>query len=124
MTKGEQTFQVVFREIYAEAFALLSQRQAKYGDLNIQQLGLYGVLSRVANDKVSRVMKSMNGRIVDGKVLLDPIEEEHVDEVFEDALLDIANYALIAIALKRGVWGKKFDPTDMELFGNVKHVSK
>lgn len=111
-----ETFQDVFRDIYAEAFNLLAKRQAKYGDLNIHQLGLYGVLSRVANDKVSRVMKSMNGQIVDGKIILDTIKEEHADEMFEDALLDIANYALIAIALKRGLWGKKFNPNDLELF--------
>jgi hypothetical protein len=116
----ETTFQDTFREIYSEAFQLLVERQAKYGDLNIQQLGLYGVLSRVANDKVSRVMKSLNGTIVDGKVLLNPIEEEHVDEVFEDALLDIANYALIAIALKRGVWGRKFNAKDLELVKNAR----
>jgi hypothetical protein len=116
----ETTFQDTFREIYSEAFKLLVERQAKYGDLNIQQLGLYGVLSRVANDKVSRVMKSLNGTIVDGKVLLNPIEEEHVDEVFEDALLDIANYALIAIALKRGVWGRKFNAKDLELVKNAR----
>jgi hypothetical protein len=116
----ETTFQDTFREIYSEAFELLVERQAKYGDLNIQQLGLYGVLSRVANDKVSRVMKSLNGTIVDGKVLLNPIEEEHVDEVFEDALLDIANYALIAIALKRGVWGRKFNAKDLELVKNAR----
>ena len=115
MTKAEPTFQEAFREIYGEAFSLLVERQAKYGNLNIEQLGLYGVLSRVANDKMSRVMKSLNGKIVDGKVLLDPIKEEHVDELLEDALLDIANYALIAIALKRGVWGKKFDPKDTKL---------
>lgn len=119
-TDKEITFQDTFREIYSEAFELLVERQAKYGDLNIQQLGLYGVLSRVANDKVSRVMKSLNGTIVDGKVLLNPIEEEHVDEVFEDALLDIANYALIAIALKRGVWGRKFNAKDLELVKNAR----
>lgn len=121
MSKDKEiTFQDTFREIYSEAFELLVERQAKYGDLNIQQLGLYGVLSRVANDKVSRVMKSLNGTIVDGKVLLNPIEEEHVDEVFEDALLDIANYALIAIALKRGVWGRKFNAKDLELVKNAR----
>lgn len=121
MSKDKEiTFQDTFREIYSEAFGLLVERQAKYGDLNIQQLGLYGVLSRVANDKVSRVMKSLNGTIVDGKVLLNPIEEEHVDEVFEDALLDIANYALIAIALKRGVWGRKFNAKDLELVKNAR----
>jgi hypothetical protein len=50
-------------------------------------------------------MKSLNGTIVDGKVRLDAIDDKHRDEAFEDALFDIANYALIAIAVKRGCWG-------------------
>lgn len=101
----QKTFQEVFAEIFDESWNVLIDRQAKYGNANIQQLGLYGVLSRVANDKMSRVMKSLNGTIVDGKVRLDAIEDRHRDEAFEDALFDIANYALIAIAVKRGCWG-------------------
>jgi hypothetical protein len=54
-------------------------------------------------------MKSLNGTIVDGKVHLNDLEEKHKDEAFEDALFDIANYALIAIALKRGEWGKPLE---------------
>jgi len=105
----KRTFQEVFSEIFDESWQVLVDRQAKYGNVNIQQLGLYGVLSRVANDKMSRVMKSLNGSIVDGKVHLDAIEDKHRDEAFEDALFDIANYALIAIAVKRGVWGKPLE---------------
>ena len=105
----KKTFQEVFSEIFDESWQVLVDRQAKYGNVNIQQLGLYGVLSRVANDKMSRVMKSLNGSIVDGKVYLDAIEDKHRDEAFEDALFDIANYALIAIAVKRGVWGKPLE---------------
>lgn len=103
------TFEEEFSKLFNQAFDLLVDRQAKYGNVNIQQLGLHGVLSRIANDKVSRVMKNLNGTIVDGKVLLDPIKENHADEAFEDALFDIANYALIAIALKRGTWGKPLE---------------
>jgi hypothetical protein len=114
MKKKEETFQDVFRELFSESFRLLVERQAKYGNLNIQQLGLHGVMSRIANDKLSRVMKSLNGRIVGGQVILDPIDE-YRDEAFEDALMDIANYALIAISLKRGVWGKPLDESDKEL---------
>lgn len=102
---GRKTFQEVFAEIFNESWNVMIDRQAKYGNANIQQLGLYGVLSRVANDKMSRVMKSLNGTIVDGKVRLDAIDDKHRDEAFEDALFDIANYALIAIAVKRGCWG-------------------
>jgi hypothetical protein len=101
----KKTFQEVFAEIFDESWNVMIDRQSKYGNANIQQLGLYGVLSRVANDKMSRVMKSLNGTIVDGKVHLDAIEDKHRDEAFEDALFDIANYALIAIAVKRGCWG-------------------
>jgi hypothetical protein len=105
----EETFQQAFAKIFNESWNVLVDRQSKYGNLNIQQLGLYGVLSRVANDKMSRVMKSLNGTIVDGKVHLNDLEEKHKDEAFEDALFDIANYALIAIALKRGEWGKPLE---------------
>lgn len=104
-----KTFQETFAEIFNESWQVLVDRQGKYGNANIQQLGLYGVLSRVANDKMSRVMKSLNGTIVDGKVRLDAIDDKHRDEAFEDALFDIANYALIAIALKRGVWGNPLE---------------
>ena len=48
----------------------------------------------------------MNGRVVNGKVVIDPISDREAADTFEDALLDIANYSLIALALKRGLWGK------------------
>jgi hypothetical protein len=112
--KKQDTFQDVFRGLFSESFSLLVERQAKYGNLNIQQLGLHGVMSRIANDKMSRVMKSLNGKIVDGQVVLDPIDE-YKDEAFEDALIDIANYALIAISLKRGTWGMPLEADDKEL---------
>jgi hypothetical protein len=105
----EKSFEQVFSEIFTESWQILVDRQAKYGNMNIEQLGLYGVLSRVANDKMSRVMKSMNGTIVNGKVLLDVIENDHSDEAIEDALFDIANYALIAVSLRRGLWGKPLE---------------
>ncbi len=100
----DQTFEEVFQEIYQEAFSLLIDRQTKYGSANISQLGLYGVISRIANDKTSRILHAMNGSLIAGRVHLKPFET-HADETIEDALLDIANYALIAIALNRGKWG-------------------
>ena len=103
-TQKDQTFEQVFQEIYKEAFTLLIDRQTKYGSANISQLGLYGVISRIANDKTSRILHAMNGSLIAGRVNLKPFES-HSDETIEDALLDIANYALIAIALKRGKWG-------------------
>ena len=98
-----KTFEDTFADIFAEAFNLLVDRQRKYGPKNIERLGLFGVLSRLANDKVERVMRGMTGTVKWGEVTIDVVDAQ--DESFEDALLDIANYALIAIALKRGLWG-------------------
>jgi hypothetical protein len=100
----DQTFEKVFSKIYNEAYDLLCEKQARYGDSNIEQLGLHGVISRIGNDKVARAKKFLNGKIVNGQVVLDPIPYSD-DESLTDTLLDIANYALIAVALNRGLWG-------------------
>lgn len=99
-----ETFEQVFKDLFGEAYNLLIDRQMKYGSENIRQLGLYGVISRIANDKCSRITHAMNGRLIAGRVHLDGFES-HKDETIDDALLDIANYALIAVALRRNKWG-------------------
>ena len=100
----EQTFEKTFAKIYNEAYELLCEKQARYGDSNIEQLGLHGVISRSGNDKIARARKFMQGKIVDGQVILDPLDESTYESL-ADTLLDIANYALIAVALQRGLWG-------------------
>ncbi|NBT01638.1 MAG: hypothetical protein EBS61_13840 [Betaproteobacteria bacterium] len=75
---------------------------------NLPQNDAHGVISRISFDKVSRALKFMNGRIVNGKVELDGMDDS-TEESLEDTLLDIANYALIAVALRRGVWGKPLE---------------
>ncbi len=56
----------------------------------------------------------MNGRVVNGKVELDQMDES-TEESLEDTLLDIANYALIAVALRRGTWGKPLEEDLVQL---------
>ena len=101
---SEGTFEYIFARFFREAFDLLVERQRKYGPDNIISLGPLGVLSRVKDDKLQRVKRSLNGSVVHGEVILD--EPTHFDdESYEDALLDIANYALIMLALHRSLWG-------------------
>jgi hypothetical protein len=107
-TKFYGTFQDVFADIYKEAFDLLVERQRKYGPKNIESLGLFGVFGRLSDDKVERIKRGINGTISHGVVTLTNLDDFD-DESFEDALYDIANYALIMIALKRGLWGKPLD---------------
>lgn len=100
-----ETFEDVFQVIFDEAFDLLVARQRKYGPTNIERLGLFGIFGRISDDKIERLRRGFNGTIVNGRVSLD-FFEDFEDETFEDALKDIANYALIMLALKRGLWGK------------------
>lgn len=102
----DDTFEAVFESIFKEALELLIERQRKYGPDNIANQGIYGIITRIADDKIARVRTAMNGQVVNGKIVIDPIEDREAEDTFEDALLDIANYALIALALKRGLWGK------------------
>jgi hypothetical protein len=90
-----------FHDLSMEAHAVMVQRQAGYGPGNIEALGPYGVFSRLAEDKCSRVATSLNGSIVDGKA---KVGDGWFNEGVRDALVDIANYALILIALGEGKW--------------------
>lgn len=99
------TFEEAFRDIFDETLDLLVTRQRKYGPDNIRNQGIYGVVTRIADDKIARVRQSLHGAVVNGQVKLDPIVDREATDTFEDALKDIANYALIALALHRGVWG-------------------
>jgi hypothetical protein len=77
------------------------ERQAGYGPGNIEALGPYGVFSRLAEDKCSRVATALQGKIVDGKAV---VAEDWFDDSVHDALIDIQNYAKILIALGQGKW--------------------
>jgi hypothetical protein len=102
--KDKPDFAKVFAKIFDEAFQVLISRQRKYGPGNIEQQGMYGVITRITDDKAQRLKRAMNGTIVNGRVDID-IAEGESDDTFEDALLDTINYAAICIALKRGLWG-------------------
>jgi hypothetical protein len=97
-------FAQVFAGIFDEAFQVLISRQRKYGPGNIEQQGMYGVITRITDDKAQRLKRAMNGTIIDGRVDID-ITEGESDDTFEDACLDLMNYAAILLCLKRGLWG-------------------
>lgn len=98
------TFEDVFDGLAFESLQILYDRQRKYGPENIRQQGLWGIFTRIKDDKIERVRRAFNGAIKQGLIRLEEINDAD-DESFEDALFDIANYALIMIAVKRGVWG-------------------
>jgi hypothetical protein len=104
MREGEEmkTFEDRMRPYYAEAFAILCERQRRYGPKNILEAGTWGVIEQLAN-KVERARAQIRGEIVDGKVVIDHLGD-HREAVLRDSLLDLVNYAAIVLALRDGVW--------------------
>ncbi len=90
----------------ADMRRIMVERQDKYGPSNIIQQGLYGVVTRASADKIARVKGALNGRLVRGEVVLDPIADgSEAADTFEDGLIDAANYlGPIALMLHRGWW--------------------
>ena len=96
-----EAFTQYFSELATESHEIMVERQAGYGPGNIEALGPYGVFSRLAEDKCSRVATALQGKIVDGKAA---VAEDWFDDSVHDALIDIQNYAKILIALGQGKW--------------------
>jgi len=83
------TFESVCHQLDVVANAVMVDRQRKYGPENIRVSGEIGLLVRI-RDKLARLEHS---------------EEDFDDESFEDALIDVRNYATIWVLLRRGQWG-------------------
>ena len=77
------------RQAQASLEELFEERQGKYGADNIAAFGELGCLVR-ASDKIARLKVSM--------------DKDFKDESAEDAWMDLANYAIIALMCRRGLW--------------------
>lgn len=80
--------------IYDELHAILVKKQIDYGPLNIWNApggAINGLLVRMS-DKLERLKNLKYNSI------------EPNNEAFEDSFIDIANYAIIALMVERGIW--------------------
>lgn len=102
------------RETHKRMADILVQKRDMRGTKNIQEQGISGVLARMGKDKLARLEKEVElrkvrdacaeaGMPVDVYEKYFPLNETDGDS-FVDDLLDVANYALIAIALYEGWW--------------------
>jgi hypothetical protein len=98
-----EAFSHYFRDLFSEAHGIMVLRQASYGPVNVENLGPVGVFSRMAMDKVGRISNALNGKIVNGQLIVD--EDWYGPEV-HDALIDTINYAAILIALGQEKWSQ------------------
>ena len=73
-----------------ENVVVLDRKQRDYGSRNISEFGEIGILMRVW-DKICRLKNLMR-------------KENPKNESIDDSWLDMANYAIIAILVRRGIW--------------------
>ena len=84
------------QEIYSELLTILVSKQIDYGALNVWNApggATNGLMVRMS-DKLERLKNLIYNRI-------DPKNES-----IEDSFADLANYAVIALMVQRGVWAK------------------
>lgn len=84
-------------KIYSELADVLVSKQLDYGPGNINNApgsAMNGILVRM-NDKMERL-----------KNLVYHSDGEPQNESIDDSLIDIANYAVIAMMVRRGSWPK------------------
>lgn len=93
--KGTETtddqFRLTVEAIATELVDLLCRKQQDYGPGNIAAFGERGVIVRM-NDKMERLKRL----VWESKA--------PANEAVEDSYKDLANYSLIALMVRRGVW--------------------
>ena len=89
-----QDFSADAANIYDELHAILVKKQIDYGPLNIWNApggATNGLMVRMS-DKLERLKNLIYNSI------------EPNNEALEDSFVDIANYAVIALMVERGIW--------------------
>jgi hypothetical protein len=96
----EQT--AAFEDIIQNMLDTYKMKMEDYSPWNMKGTGELGAITRLW-DKTARLMNLMGFDIGTGKfsALKDPKNES-----IDDTLLDLANYAIITMILRKGKWGK------------------
>ena len=91
-----EEFEKDARKIYDELLAVLVKKQIDYGPYNIWSApggATNGLMVRIS-DKLERLKNLIYKKVKPN------------NESIEDSFVDLANYAIIALMVQRGVWAK------------------
>jgi len=92
----------MFREVIERMYSTHLDKNQDYSKYNILATGFHGVVTRIW-DKTARLMSLAGFNIGTGEYTG---EKSAKNESIEDTLIDLANYAVIALILRRNKWGK------------------
>lgn len=85
--------------IAGEIYTIFCMKNADYGPNNIAALGEEGIVVRLF-DKFSRIKR----------LIFDKIDIDVNDESVEDSIIDLIDYGIILLLVKRGIWPKYQEP--------------
>lgn len=116
------SFEKAAMTIFAEALNILCRKRIERGTANIEKQGMTGIIQRMQGDKLERVRVWARHQEM-RRELREVMPQEVIDqylpdrsfgngadgEAIEDDLLDVINYACIAIMLQRGHWQAAVD---------------
>ena len=91
-----------FKAILKRMYDVHLDKNADYSPQNILGTGMVGLTTRMW-DKMARLMSLEGFNIATGEY---KGEREAKNESVDDTLLDLANYAVIALIYRQGKWGK------------------
>ena len=95
-----QTFEEAVETVMQEMTSIMIDRQRKYGHRNILEFGEMGILVR-ASDKLARLKN----------FYIDKQGQEVSDESLDDTWTDLANYAIISLMLRKGIFERPLKET-------------
>ena len=94
-----------FEDIQSEMFELFLRKQADYGPTNVGMGSAVVDTDQKAKRSLTGLSVRMNDKI-QRLLNLTFNNKEPENESVEDTLIDIANYAVMALIVQRQVWGK------------------
>ena len=92
---GSKMLEGEMAKLLVNLFETFKSKQASYGKGNIEKFGERGVYIRM-NDKMERLFN----------MVWLAKENPLLDESIDDTYIDLADYALIALLVRHGVWDK------------------
>ena len=93
-----------FIDVMMQAYRLHLRKSEDYSPANIKGTGYIGLVTRIW-DKVARLM-NLTGFQVEIESSTYTAPRHAANESIDDSLIDLANYGVIGLLLRRGVWGK------------------
>lgn len=130
----DHTFEVAALDVFLDCLEILCRKRQERGTANIEKQGLTGIVQRMQGDKLERVriwarnqqmrqdLKDVMPQAVIDQYLPVYVGPMRDGDTIEDDLMDVANYAAIAILLMDNRWSLKVSQSYPILIQHIRRL--